>query len=119
MLNMPQVRENTNFVHCIGHMISLLICAQFDKSLKSILVYELMTCAKCFTQICVCREGHTTLVKELESQLDGKPGAVVLSVGGGGLLNGVVEGLRCAGWGDVPIIAMETVGAHTVVSMQP
>ncbi|KAK2845747.1 hypothetical protein Q7C36_010601 [Tachysurus vachellii] len=59
-------------------------------------------------------EGHTTLVKELESQLDGKPGAVVLSVGGGGLLNGVVEGLRHAGWEDVPIIAMETVGAHSL-----
>ncbi|XP_058230505.1 L-serine dehydratase/L-threonine deaminase-like [Hemibagrus wyckioides] len=59
-------------------------------------------------------EGHTTLVKELESQLDVKPGAVVLSVGGGGLLNGVVEGLRRAGWGDVPIIAMETVGAHSL-----
>ncbi|KAK3539177.1 hypothetical protein QTP86_028663 [Hemibagrus guttatus] len=59
-------------------------------------------------------EGHTTLVKELEYQLDVKPGAVVLSVGGGGLLNGVVEGLRCAGWSDVPIIAMETVGAHSL-----
>ncbi|KAI5613015.1 serine dehydratase-like, partial [Silurus asotus] len=59
-------------------------------------------------------EGHTTLVKELESQLDKKPGAVILSVGGGGLLNGVVEGLRRAGWEDVPIIAMETVGAHSL-----
>ncbi|XP_066511082.1 L-serine dehydratase/L-threonine deaminase-like [Hoplias malabaricus] len=59
-------------------------------------------------------EGHTSLVKELESQLDEKPGAVVLSVGGGGLLNGVVEGLRRVGWEDVPIIAMETVGAHSL-----
>ncbi|KAM9446119.1 L-serine dehydratase/L-threonine deaminase-like [Clarias gariepinus] len=59
-------------------------------------------------------EGHTTLVKELESQLERKPGAVVLSVGGGGLLNGVVEGLRRADWEDVPIIAMETVGAHSL-----
>lgn len=37
-----------------------------------------------------------------------------MSVGGGGLLNGVVEGLRRAGWEDVPIIAMETVGAHSL-----
>ncbi|XP_062873607.1 L-serine dehydratase/L-threonine deaminase-like [Trichomycterus rosablanca] len=59
-------------------------------------------------------EGHTSLVKELEFQLDEKPGAVVLSVGGGGLLNGVVEGLRRAGWEDVPVIAMETEGAHSL-----
>ena len=64
--------------------------------------------------VCVCREGHTSLVEELESQLQVKPGAVVLSVGGGGLLNGVVEGLRRAGWEDVPIVAMETVGAHSL-----
>lgn len=63
---------------------------------------------------CVCREGHTSLVKELEKDLREKPGAVVLSVGGGGLLNGVVEGLRRAGWADVPIVAMETVGAHSL-----
>ncbi|XP_036454113.1 L-serine dehydratase/L-threonine deaminase-like [Colossoma macropomum] len=59
-------------------------------------------------------EGHTSLVKELESQLDEKPGVVVLSVGGGGLLNGVIEGLHRAEWEDVPIIAMETVGAHSL-----
>lgn len=40
-----------------------------------------------------------------------KPGAVLLSVGGGGLLCGVVQGLEDVGWLDVPIIAMETVGA--------
>jgi len=59
-------------------------------------------------------EGHTSLVRELESELGEKPGAVVLSVGGGGLLNGAVEGLRRAGWDDVPIVAMETVGAHSL-----
>lgn len=40
-----------------------------------------------------------------------RPGAVLLSVGGGGLLCGVVRGLKDAGWADVPVIAMETVGA--------
>lgn len=59
-------------------------------------------------------EGHTSLVKELEEDMMEKPGAVVLSVGGGGLLNGVVEGLRRAGWDDVPIVAMETIGAHSL-----
>jgi len=59
-------------------------------------------------------EGHTSLVRELEDDMQEKPGAIVLSVGGGGLLNGVVEGLRRANWADVPIIAMETVGAHSL-----
>lgn len=62
----------------------------------------------------VFREGHTSLVKELEQDLREKPGAIVLSVGGGGLLNGVVEGLRRADWADVPIVAMETIGAHSL-----
>lgn len=62
----------------------------------------------------VSREGHTSLVKELEQDMQEKPGAVVLSVGGGGLLNGVVEGLRRAKWADVPIVAMETIGAHSL-----
>ena len=68
-----------------------------------------------FVCVCVCalREGHTSLVRELEEDLKEKPGAVVLSVGGGGLMNGVVEGLRHAGWADVPVVAMETHGAHS------
>lgn len=40
-----------------------------------------------------------------------KPGAVVVSVGGGGLLCGIAQGLKDVGWMDVPIIALETVGA--------
>ncbi|XP_018608416.1 L-serine dehydratase/L-threonine deaminase-like [Scleropages formosus] len=59
-------------------------------------------------------EGHTSLVQELQAELEVKPGAIVLSVGGGGLLCGVVEGLRRANWGDVPIIAMETIGADSL-----
>lgn len=62
----------------------------------------------------MCREGHASLVEELQRELGEKPGAIVLSVGGGGLLNGVVQGLRCAGWDDVPIVAMETLGAHSL-----
>uniref|UniRef100_A0A674NFH8 L-serine ammonia-lyase n=1 Tax=Takifugu rubripes TaxID=31033 RepID=A0A674NFH8_TAKRU len=59
-------------------------------------------------------EGHSSLVKELQQELREKPGAIVLSVGGGGLLNGVVQGLRRAAWGDVPVVAMETRGAHSL-----
>nr|XP_020012518.1 L-serine dehydratase/L-threonine deaminase [Castor canadensis] len=58
-------------------------------------------------------EGHMSIVRELKETLSAKPGAIVLSVGGGGLLCGVVQGLQEVGWGDVPIIAMETIGAHS------
>ncbi|KAM4827653.1 L-serine dehydratase/L-threonine deaminase [Thomomys bottae] len=58
-------------------------------------------------------EGHMSIVKELKEALSTKPGAIVLSVGGGGLLCGVVQGLQEVGWRDVPIIAMETFGAHS------
>lgn len=40
-----------------------------------------------------------------------RPGAVLVSVGGGGLLCGVIQGLKNVGWTEVPVIAMETVGA--------
>ena len=54
--------------------------------------------------------GHATLVDEvLQSGLE--PDAVVLSVGGGGLLSGVAEGLRRNGRAHVPILAVETEGA--------
>jgi L-serine/L-threonine ammonia-lyase len=42
-----------------------------------------------------------------------KPDAVVLSVGGGGLLCGVVEGLRRNGLENVPVVAIETAGADS------
>lgn len=59
------------------------------------------------------RRGHATLISEVAASLGPavKPGAVLLSVGGGGLLCGIVQGLEDVGWLDVPIIAMETVGA--------
>ncbi|KAM5194201.1 L-serine dehydratase/L-threonine deaminase [Mantella aurantiaca] len=59
-------------------------------------------------------EGHTSLVKEIKGSLPSKPGAIALSVGGGGMLCGVVQGLREVGWDDVPIIALETKGAHSL-----
>ena len=54
--------------------------------------------------------GHASMIDEVV-QSGTKPGAVVLSVGGGGLLCGVVEGLHRNGWGDVPVVAVETEGA--------
>lgn len=55
-------------------------------------------------------QGNSTLVDEVRTA-GVKPDAVVLSVGGGGLLCGVAEGLQRSGWIDVPIIAVETEGA--------
>lgn len=55
-------------------------------------------------------DGHGTLMDEAVKQ-GPKPGAVVLSVGGGGLLCGVVAGMDRNGWGDVPVLACETEGA--------
>ncbi|KAM9331324.1 serine dehydratase-like [Gastrophryne carolinensis] len=58
-------------------------------------------------------EGHSSLVLELKAALGTqKPGAIVVAVGGGGLLAGIIEGMAKVGWSDVPILAMETVGAH-------
>ncbi|XP_077867868.1 L-serine dehydratase/L-threonine deaminase-like [Saccoglossus kowalevskii] len=55
--------------------------------------------------------GHATVIEEIAQDLKEKPDVIILSVGGGGLLNGVVQGLRQVGWDDVPVVAMETVGA--------
>jgi L-serine/L-threonine ammonia-lyase len=58
-------------------------------------------------------EGHSTLVDEVaRSGLE--PDAVVLSVGGGGLLCGVAEGMRRHGRDHVPIFAVETDGAASL-----
>ncbi len=55
-------------------------------------------------------QGHATLVDEVfRSGLE--PDAIILSVGGGGLLSGVAEGLHRNGWGHIPILAVETDGA--------
>jgi L-serine/L-threonine ammonia-lyase len=58
-------------------------------------------------------EGHATMVDEIAAA-GVKPDAVVVSVGGGGLLVGVIEGLRRNGWNDVPVIAVETAGADAL-----
>lgn len=57
--------------------------------------------------------GHATMIDEVAK--DGLvPDAVLLSVGGGGLLCGVVEGLRRNNWHHVPVIAVETYGADSL-----
>ncbi|MBC3410689.1 pyridoxal-phosphate dependent enzyme [Pseudomonas sp. SWRI51] len=57
--------------------------------------------------------GHASMVDEVAAA-GLKPDAVVLSVGGGGLLSGVVQGLQRNGWHDVPVLAVETEGAASL-----
>ncbi|OZJ04832.1 hypothetical protein BZG36_02323 [Bifiguratus adelaidae] len=58
-------------------------------------------------------EGHSSIVHELTDQLDKPPDAVLVSVGGGGLLNGIILGLQDVGWSQVPVIAVETHGSNS------
>jgi L-serine/L-threonine ammonia-lyase len=55
-------------------------------------------------------QGHASIIDEV-NRSEFTPDAVVLSVGGGGLLSGVAEGLHRNGWSHIPIIAVETEGA--------
>jgi L-serine/L-threonine ammonia-lyase len=57
--------------------------------------------------------GHASLIDEV-ARAGVKFDAVVLSVGGGGLMAGAVEGLRRNGLGNVPVIAVETEGASSL-----
>ncbi|CAG5118757.1 unnamed protein product [Candidula unifasciata] len=57
-------------------------------------------------------EGHSSLIVETERQMKVKPDVVITSVGGGGLLNGMIQGMRQVGWTDVPVVAIETHGAN-------
>ena len=58
-------------------------------------------------------QGHASMVDEMAAQ-GKKPDAIVLSVGGGGLLSGVMDGLHRNGWADVAVIAVETRGADSL-----
>lgn len=58
-------------------------------------------------------EGHATLIDEV---VEGGASfdCVVTSVGGGGLLVGIVRGLRRNGLSHIPVVAVETVGADSL-----
>jgi L-serine/L-threonine ammonia-lyase len=52
------------------------------------------------------------MVDEIAQQLKGqRPGCFIVSVGGGGLLRGVLAGMKRHGWQKVPVLAIETQGA--------
>ncbi|MFC1730723.1 pyridoxal-phosphate dependent enzyme [candidate division KSB1 bacterium] len=61
-------------------------------------------------------KGHSTIVDEMVQQCQRPPDAIILSVGGGGLLCGVVEGLQRNNWNEVQIIAVETDGTDSLSS---
>ncbi|MBN1992693.1 MAG: pyridoxal-phosphate dependent enzyme [Anaerolineae bacterium] len=60
-------------------------------------------------------DGHASLIDEVKRQCP-KPDVVVVSVGGGGLLCGILEGLHRNGWGNVPVLAVETEGANSLAA---
>lgn len=58
-------------------------------------------------------DGNATLIDEAAAQ-NRDFDVVILSVGGGGLMCGVLEGLHRNGLGQVPVIAVETEGAASL-----
>lgn len=57
--------------------------------------------------------GNETLMDEVVTQMQ-KPDAIVVSVGGGGLSCGILQGLHHHHWPDVPLIGVETTGAASL-----
>lgn len=60
-------------------------------------------------------QGHATMIDEVAAS-NFTPDAVVVAVGGGGLLSGVCEGLARNSWGQVPVFAVETQGAASLAA---
>lgn len=58
-------------------------------------------------------EGHASMIDEIKAT-EITPDQIVLSVGGGGLLCGVLEGLERNQWNHIPVLAVETHGAHSL-----
>lgn len=56
-------------------------------------------------------QGHASIIDEVVAGGLEKPDMVIVSVGGGGLACGVLEGMHRQNWHDVPLVAVETVGA--------
>lgn len=59
-------------------------------------------------------QGHASLVDELVVQCERAPDAILLAVGGGGLLLGVLEGLARVGWRDTRVFAVEPERASSL-----
>ena len=57
--------------------------------------------------------GHSSMIDEVATT-HGMPDLVIVTVGGGGLMCGVLEGMHRQGWSDVPLVAVETAGAESL-----
>ncbi|PPQ64664.1 hypothetical protein CVT26_002754 [Gymnopilus dilepis] len=57
-------------------------------------------------------EGHSSMIHEIRGQLEKEPDAIFCSVGGGGLLGGIIVGCKEVGWDHVPLVALETLGSN-------
>ncbi|KAF7338500.1 PALP domain-containing protein [Mycena venus] len=55
-------------------------------------------------------EGHSSIILEASRQI--KPDAIFCSVGGAGLLGGIITGCEQVGWDSVPIVALGTIGSN-------
>ena len=60
-------------------------------------------------------QGHSTIVDEIIQEI-GQPDAIVLSVGGGGLLCGVLQGLQRHNLSTTSVIAVETEGTASLAA---
>lgn len=60
-------------------------------------------------------EEHATIIDECLVQSP-KPGAILVSVGGGGLACGLLQGMHRHGWQDVPLFTTETEGAASLAA---
>jgi L-serine/L-threonine ammonia-lyase len=63
--------------------------------------------------------GHSSMVDEIHDQLiemtgDAEPEVLACSVGGGGLFNGIMEGVRRNSYANIRILAVETRGADSL-----
>ncbi|KAJ3966913.1 tryptophan synthase beta subunit-like PLP-dependent enzyme [Lentinula raphanica] len=61
-------------------------------------------------------EGHSSMITETSDQLQQwsvtEPDAIFCSVGGGGMLAGIITGCKKVNWDHVPIVALETKGSN-------
>jgi L-serine/L-threonine ammonia-lyase len=61
-------------------------------------------------------QGHASLVEELAQQCSEEPDAMLVAVGGGGLLLGILEGLRRVGWRRTRVFAVEPEGSASLAA---
>jgi L-serine/L-threonine ammonia-lyase len=60
-------------------------------------------------------QGYVSIIEELKHD-NVKPDAIIVSVGGGGLFCGLVQGLHAIGWQDVAVITAETTGTASLAT---